>query len=44
MTPREIESLAIAKLEHEGHQVTPVEKRAVGYMVIDSIEGGRRYR
>ena len=27
MTPREIELLTIAKLEHEGHQLTPAEVR-----------------
>ncbi|EPO6591160.1 MULTISPECIES: hypothetical protein [Enterobacter cloacae complex] len=27
MTPREIAALTAAKLEHEGHQLTPVEVR-----------------
>ncbi|EIT8884616.1 hypothetical protein ACKGF3_001437 [Salmonella enterica] len=29
MTPREIELLTIAKLEHDGHQLTPADQREI---------------
>ncbi|MFZ5182106.1 hypothetical protein [Enterobacter roggenkampii] len=29
MTPREIALLAAAKLEHEGHQITPADQREI---------------
>ncbi|EDJ9061804.1 hypothetical protein GFI14_03770 [Salmonella enterica subsp. arizonae] len=29
MTPREIALLAAAKLEHEGHQLTPADQREI---------------
>ena len=33
MTPREIAALTAAKLEHEGHQLTPAEVREMGRII-----------
>lgn len=44
MTPREIELLTIAKIEHEGHQLTPSEQREIGRAVSDGIAYRARYR
>ena len=40
MTPHEIELLTIAKLEHEGHQLTPADQREIHR----SIQDGLAYR
>lgn len=44
MTPREIELLTIAKIEHEGHQLTPAEQREIGRAVNDGMAYRARYR
>lgn len=44
MTPREAALLTTAILEHEGHQLTPVEQRAIEYDVISTIARQERYR
>lgn len=44
MTPRETALLTAAILEHEGHQLTPVEQRAIEYDVISTIAKQERYR
>lgn len=44
MTPREIELLTIAKLEHEGHQLTPADRRIIEREVMDSIRWRDDYR
>ena len=44
MTPREIELLTIAKIEHEGHQLTPAEQREIGRAVNDGIAYRAKYR
>lgn len=37
MTPREIELLTIAKLEHEGHQLTQADQREIHRSIQSSI-------
>ncbi|RJT26044.1 hypothetical protein [Buttiauxella izardii] len=44
MTPREIELLTIAKLEHEGHQLTPADQREIHRSIQDSIAHRNRFR
>lgn len=44
MTPREIELLTIAKLEHDGHQLSPAELRELKRQLADSRVIARRYR
>ncbi|WES69671.1 hypothetical protein [Superficieibacter sp. HKU1] len=44
MTPREIELLTIAKLEHDGHQLEPVELRELKRQLEDRAVLSRRYR
>lgn len=44
MTPREIELLTIAKLEHDGHQLGPVEQRELKRQLAEGPVIARRYR
>jgi len=44
MTPREIELLTIAKLEHDGHQLEPVELRELKRQLEEGAALSRRYR
>lgn len=44
MTPREIELLTIAKLEHDGHQLEPVELRELKRQLAEGTALTRRYR
>lgn len=44
MTPREIELLTIAKIEHEGHQLTQADQREIGRAVNDGIARRDRFR
>lgn len=44
MTPREIELLTIAKLEHEGHQLTPADQREIHRSIQDGIAYRARFR
>lgn len=44
MTPREIELLTIAKLEHEGHQLTPADQREIHRSIQDGITRRTRFR
>lgn len=44
MTPRETALLTTAILEHEGHQLTPEQQRAIERDVIDAIARQERYR
>lgn len=44
MTPREIELLTIAKLEHDGHQLEPVELRELKRQLEEGSALSRRYR
>jgi len=44
MTPREIELLTIAKLEHDGHQLEPVELREVQRQIAEGRTTVIRYR
>lgn len=44
MTPREIELLTIAKLEHDGHQLEPLELRELKQQLEEGSALSRRYR
>jgi len=44
MTPREIELLTIAKLEHDGHQLEPVELRELKRQLEEGAVLSRRHR
>lgn len=44
MTPREIELLTIAKLEHDGHHLEPVELRELKRQLEEGSALSRRYR
>lgn len=44
MTPREIELLTIAKLEHDGHQINPAELREVQRQIAEGRMAAIRYR
>lgn len=44
MTPREIELLTIAKLEHDGHQLTPADQREIERTVNADIVRRNRFR
>ncbi|HCT1899697.1 hypothetical protein GZZ44_10690 [Klebsiella aerogenes] len=44
MTPREIELLTIAKLEHDGHQLSPAELRELKRKLAEGPVIARRYR
>ncbi|HDY9258253.1 TPA: hypothetical protein RRJ33_000043 [Klebsiella pneumoniae] len=44
MTPRETALLTAAILEHEGHQLTPAEQRAIERDVISTMARQERYR
>ncbi|ALZ96936.1 hypothetical protein ABIE02_000442 [Leclercia sp. 1548] len=44
MTPREIELLTIAKLEHDGHQLEPVELRELKRQLEEGAALSRRHR
>ena len=44
MTPREIALLTIAKLEHGGHQLTPVEVREMERMIKADTARRDRFR
>jgi len=44
MTPREIELLTIAKLEHDGHQLSPAELRKLKRQLVERPALARRYR
>lgn len=44
MTPREIELLTIAKLEHDGHQLEPIELRELKRQLEEGSALSRRYR
>ncbi|WOR55341.1 hypothetical protein [Citrobacter freundii] len=44
MTPREIELLTIVKLEHDGHQLDPLELRELKRQLADGSALSRRYR
>lgn len=44
MTPREIELLTIAKLEHGGHQLSPAELRELRRQLAEGPVIARRYR
>lgn len=44
MTPREIELLTIAKLEHDGHQLTPADQREIERSVNADIVRRDRFR
>ncbi|CAM6189595.1 hypothetical protein [Citrobacter freundii] len=43
MTPREIELLTIAKLEHDGHQLNPEELREVQRQIVEGRTAAIRY-
>lgn len=43
MTPREIELLTIAKLEHDGHQLSPAELRELKRQLADGPVLAKRY-
>ncbi|MHA3316284.1 hypothetical protein ACX1HN_20235 [Yersinia pseudotuberculosis] len=43
MTPREIELLTIAKLEHEGHQLTQADQREIHRSIQSSIAYRAKY-
>ncbi|EAX4048336.1 hypothetical protein AH712_22905 [Salmonella enterica] len=44
MTPREIGLLAIAKLEHDGHQLTPADQREIERTVNADIVRRTKFR
>ncbi|WOR57760.1 hypothetical protein [Citrobacter freundii] len=44
MTPREIRLLAIAKLEHDGHLLTPADQREIERAVNADIVRHNRFR
>lgn len=44
MTPREIELLTIAKLEHEGRSITPADQREIHRTINDGIKRRARFR
>ncbi|HAT2608019.1 TPA: hypothetical protein I8235_000956 [Kluyvera intermedia] len=44
MTPREIELLTVARLEHEGHQLSPADHREIGRMIADGITRRERFK
>lgn len=44
MTPREIELLTIAKLENDGHQLSPAELRELKRQLAEGAVTARRYR
>ncbi|MEX9768695.1 hypothetical protein AB7Y08_19120 [Citrobacter freundii] len=44
MTPREIELLTIAKLEHDGHQLESLELRELKRQLAEGTASPRRYR
>ena len=44
MTPREIALLTTAKLEHEGHQLTPADQREIERSVNADIARRDRFR
>ncbi|MDM2739553.1 hypothetical protein [Citrobacter sp. Cu096] len=44
MTPREIGLLAIAKLEHDGHQLTPADQREIERTVNADIVRRNRFQ
>ncbi|EDR8962853.1 hypothetical protein ACY65_001950 [Salmonella enterica subsp. enterica serovar Kiambu] len=44
MTPREIELLTIAKLEHDGHHLTPADQREIERTVNADIVRRNRFR
>lgn len=44
MTPREIALLAAAKLEHEGHQLTPADQREIERTVNADVIRRDRFR
>ncbi|EOI3479434.1 hypothetical protein C5966_02990 [Cronobacter sakazakii] len=44
MTPRVIALLAAAKLEHEGHQLTPTDQRNIEHTVNSDIVRRNRFR
>lgn len=44
MTPREIEQLTIAKLEHDGHQLSQAELRELRRQLAEGPVIARRYR
>ncbi|EKO3040830.1 hypothetical protein PZ966_004428 [Escherichia coli] len=44
MTPREIELLTIAKLEHGGHQLSPAELRELRRQLAEGPVIAKRYR
>ncbi|EDW1150399.1 hypothetical protein KS37_004204 [Salmonella enterica subsp. enterica] len=44
MTPREIELLTIAKLEHDGHQLTPADQREIERTINADIVRRNRFR
>ena len=44
MTPREIELLTIAKLEHDGHQLSPAELRELRRQLAEGPVIARRSR
>lgn len=44
MTPREIELLTIAKLEHDGHQLEQLELREVQRQIAEGKTAVVRYR
>lgn len=44
MTPRQIGLLTIAKLEHDGHQLEPVELRELKRQLAEGTDLFRRYR
>ncbi|WP_313682803.1 hypothetical protein [Pantoea sp.] len=44
MTPRQIALLAAAKLEHDGHQLTPADHREIERVVGEGMARRARYR
>ncbi|ELI8552282.1 hypothetical protein RSL20_004566 [Salmonella enterica] len=44
MTPQEIAALTAAKLEHEGHQLTPVEVREMERVIKADIARRDKFR
>lgn len=44
MTSREIELRTIAKLEHDGHQLEPIELRELKRQLEEGVALSRRYR
>lgn len=42
MTPREIELLTISKLEHDGHQLEPLELRELKHQLAEGTALSRR--